>query len=302
MSLDQQLKLLSRSIDPAVLGRRIRNARLVAGLTQAEVGYPNASAAYICRIEAGQRRPGVALLAHVAERTGTSIEALLLGIERDRLDELRLALSRADLLLASGRITAASAMASRVSDEIASVQVPELASSAQRIRALAMLEAGRAAAAAELIEELIEENPMSARILQLHTSLVRCHLLEGDFERAVEVGERAMTLVDQFGLQGLPEALELVIAIADVHVKLGREDEARKLCQQGLEAAADLVDGSQLGTAYWHASTTESRRGATALARRHAERAIGLLELDRFRANIVSLRDRVEDLQPAPAG
>lgn len=294
MSLDQHLKLLSRSIEPEILGRRIRNARLVTGLTQAEVGEPQASAAYICRIEAGQRRPGMELLAHIAERTDTSIEALLLGIERDRLDELGLALSRADLLLASGRVTAASAMASRVAEEIANVPAPTLRADAQRIRALAMLDAGRPAPAAEILEDLIEAEAMGARTLQLHTGLCRCYLQQGKLDRALTIGTRAAALVDQYDLNGLPEALDLAITVADVHLALDNEEKARAICQEALDAAATLDDRAQLSTAYWHASTTESRRGATELARRHAERAIGLLELDRFQSNIASLRERVD--------
>lgn len=301
MSLDQHLKLLSRSIDPDVLGRRIRNARLVSGKTQAEVGYPNASAAYICRIEAGQRRPGVALLAHLAERTGTSVEALLLGIERDRLDELRLALSRADLLLASGRITAASAMASRVAEEIVATPVPDLRDEAERIRAVAMLEAGRAAAAAEILEELVAGDTMSGRTLGLHISLCRSHLKQGNLDRALEVGEQATRVIDQFGLYGLPEALDLALAVADVHAARGEEERAQAVCLQALEAATELDGNSQLSTAFWHASTTESRRGAIELARRHAERALVILELDKFHANIATLRERLDDLRQSAA-
>lgn len=298
MSLDQQLKLLSRSIEPGVLGRRIRNARLIAGMTQAELGDPHASAAYICRIEAGQRRPGVALLAHVAARTQTSVEALLLGIERDRLDELRLALSRADLLLASGRITAASAMASRVAEEIATTQLPDLNADAQRIRAIAMLEAGRAAAATEILEALVTGDPMGGRTLQLHTCLCRCYLEQRQLDRALEIGQRAMSLVDQLGLNGLPEALDLALVVADVHAHRGEGERARMICQDALEAAAGLDDRGQLSTAYWNASTNESRRGAVELARRHAERAIGILELDRFHATVASLRERLAAAAP----
>lgn len=299
MSLDQHLKLLSRTIDPVVLGNRIRTARLVSGLTQAEVGDPSASAAYICRIEAGQRRPGVDLLAHIARRLNTTVEALLLGIDRDRLDELHLALARADLLLSSGRSTAASAMASRVIEELGNMPLPELADEADRIRAVAMLEAGRADTASKILERLLEVGSLTGRAIQLRTALCRAYLGQGQLERAVALGEQGIDVIEQFDLQGLPESLELVLALSDVHLALGDEAEARSLCLQALEAASALENGERLGTAYWHASTNESRRGAIELARRHAERALGLLELDRFRANVASLRRRVDGFTPA---
>lgn len=295
MSLDQHLRLLSRTIDPGVLGARIRSARIVRGLTQAELGDPAASSAYICRIEAGQRRPGVDLLAHIAERTQTTVEALLLGIDRDRLDELTLALSRADLLLASGRTTAASAMASRVIEEFGETPLPELTDEADRIRAMAMLEAGRPGAAAEILRRLLDTGSMTGRAFQLRTGLCRAYLAQGELAQAVAIGEHGLDLAEQFGLHGLPETLDLVLALADVQLALGDQAEARSLCLQALDAATQLDDRSRLGTAYWHASATEARRGATELARRHSERALGLLELDRFQANLDALRTRVAD-------
>ncbi|MBO9523055.1 MAG: tetratricopeptide repeat protein [Nocardioidaceae bacterium] len=299
MSLDQHLRLLSRTIDPIVLGSRIRNARLVRGLTQAELGDPAASSAYICRIEAGQRRPGVELLQHIATRAETTVEALVLGIDRDRLDELSLALSRADLLLASGRTTAASAMASRVVDEFGETPLTDLTDEADRIRAMAMLDAGRPAAAARTLQRLLDSGALAGRSLQLRTALCRAYLAQGELEQAVKVGELGLDLVEQYGLHGLPESIELVLALADVQLALGDQAEARSLCLQALDAAGNLDDGARLGTAYWHASATETRRGATELARRHAERALGLLELDRFHSNVASLRERVNEYTPA---
>src|SRR5947208_6259531 len=46
------------TIDPVVLGERMRLARIRAGLTQSQVAGEDVSTAYISRIEAGQRRPG----------------------------------------------------------------------------------------------------------------------------------------------------------------------------------------------------------------------------------------------------
>jgi hypothetical protein len=66
--MDPNLAELSRSIDPAILGRRLRNARVAAGLTQTQAAGGDASTAYISRIEAGQRRPDLKLLARLADR------------------------------------------------------------------------------------------------------------------------------------------------------------------------------------------------------------------------------------------
>ena len=66
------------AIDPAVLGARIKAARVAAGLTQPELAGPDASVAYLSRIESGQRRAGTDLLQTLAARLGVTIEYLSL--------------------------------------------------------------------------------------------------------------------------------------------------------------------------------------------------------------------------------
>src|SRR3954452_23509312 len=100
--MDTHLAELSKTIDPAILGRRLRNARVAAGLTQTEAADGSASTAYISRIEAGQRRPDLKLLGHLAERLGTTVEEILMGVTRDQRSELMLELDYAELALHSG--------------------------------------------------------------------------------------------------------------------------------------------------------------------------------------------------------
>ena len=59
---------LARSIDPTVLGDRLRQARQRAGLTQAQVAGDTVSVGYVSRIESGQRRPDPQLLETIAGR------------------------------------------------------------------------------------------------------------------------------------------------------------------------------------------------------------------------------------------
>ncbi|NHA00593.1 helix-turn-helix transcriptional regulator [Nocardioides sp. W3-2-3] len=70
--MDVDLAGLSRTIDPAELGRRIRASRVAAGLTQSELADGTVTAAYVSRIERGQRRPAANLLEALAARMGTT--------------------------------------------------------------------------------------------------------------------------------------------------------------------------------------------------------------------------------------
>lgn len=68
---------------PAVdLGARIRAARLARSLTQAQLAAPaDVSAAYLSRIESGDRRPSVQVIASFAETLNLSVRDLVVGFE-----------------------------------------------------------------------------------------------------------------------------------------------------------------------------------------------------------------------------
>jgi transcriptional regulator with XRE-family HTH domain len=65
--------------DPREVGRRLREARLRAGLSQRDLSFPGCSPAYISRIEAGDRIPSLQLLRQMGERLGVSEDYLATG-------------------------------------------------------------------------------------------------------------------------------------------------------------------------------------------------------------------------------
>ena len=54
--------------DAREVGRRLREARLHAGLSQRQLAFPGCSAAYISRLEAGDRVPSLQLLRKLAAK------------------------------------------------------------------------------------------------------------------------------------------------------------------------------------------------------------------------------------------
>ena len=70
--------------DPAAVGKRVHEAREAAGLSQRELSFPGCSAAYISRIERGERVPSLQVMRELARRTGVSEQALAFG--REALD------------------------------------------------------------------------------------------------------------------------------------------------------------------------------------------------------------------------
>jgi transcriptional regulator with XRE-family HTH domain len=68
--------------DPAAVGRRLKEARLAAGLSQRQLSFPGCSAAYISRLEAGDRVPSLQLLRKIAAKLDADEQFLATGVPR----------------------------------------------------------------------------------------------------------------------------------------------------------------------------------------------------------------------------
>jgi transcriptional regulator with XRE-family HTH domain len=68
--------------DPAAVGRRLKDARIEAGLSQRQLSFPGCSAAYISRLEAGDRVPSLQLLRKLAQKLGADEHYLATGEQR----------------------------------------------------------------------------------------------------------------------------------------------------------------------------------------------------------------------------
>lgn len=79
----RELLLLGDHLDPEILGDRIRRLRRGAGFTQADLARGLVTAAYVSRIESGQRVPSAGLLREFVDRLGVSVNHLLAREEPD---------------------------------------------------------------------------------------------------------------------------------------------------------------------------------------------------------------------------
>ena len=100
--MDARQADLLRKIDPALLGQRLRAARVAKAMTQTDLAGADVSVGYVSRIEAGQRRPNLQVLTDLCGRLGTPVEQLLMGVAPQELEQIKLNLDFAELSLESG--------------------------------------------------------------------------------------------------------------------------------------------------------------------------------------------------------
>jgi transcriptional regulator with XRE-family HTH domain len=86
--------------DPAAVGRRLKEARLAAGFSQRQLSFRGCSAAYISRLEAGERVPSLQLLRKLAAKLDADEQYLATGVERIEPDPPELVAAEVERRLA----------------------------------------------------------------------------------------------------------------------------------------------------------------------------------------------------------
>ena len=208
--------------DPVAAGRRLKEARLTAGLSQRRLAFPGCSAAYLSRLEAGQRVASLQLLRKIAAKLGVDEEFLATGIAREHLFPAELV--EADVAL-------------RLDDFDTARDLYERAlktSTDSRARAEALgglgrlaLRQGHPGQAVDSIEEALRLAPSIASASPgLIRTLGKAYADKGELESAIGVFERAAAAATESG-----DALEQArceMGQANAHIDSGNFGRANR--------------------------------------------------------------------------
>jgi tetratricopeptide (TPR) repeat protein len=290
--VDHELAELIQTLDPRVLGARIKTARIAAGLRQHQLAEGVSSVPYISRIEAGARRPGLDLLAVIAERTKTTSGALLRGLPDDKLVEIELELSYAQLELTTGAAEAALARVEALLARVPTDYSGPLTARMRQVRAGALEGTGELAASIKELEALLDEGSDSTTWLTAATSLSRCYRQAGQFRSAIEIGERARATLSVLDLEGTTEGIQLNLTIAGALFERGDVSDAIDVCTRAIAHAEKIESPIAQASAYWNASIIESRQGNNTAALAYARRAIPIFAAANDARNLARLRSQ----------
>lgn len=301
--VDVHLAQLAQSVDLTELGQRVRALRVAAGLTQSDVAGRDVTAAYVSRIEAGQRRPTTQVLEMLAERLSTTLDYLLQGpatsvgaaVQGDLEDQVWL--DHAELLLASGDAAGASAKLDAVLPSLQEAGRPWSLRRARHLRAGALEALGDTTEAIRLLESLASEAVPDVQWIRSVIALSRCYRETGELGRAIAAGERAVGHLAELGLADTTEAVQLTVTIAGAYMERGDLEHALRLCLDGVEQGERIASPIGQGSAYWNASVVESMRGNAWPALQLAERAMAYLQVGDDSRNLGRLRTQVAILQ-----
>lgn len=293
---------LSRQIDVTILGKRIRHARLAAGLRQAGLAEAaGVTTAYISRIEAGERRPEASKLEAMAKAMGVSIDALVAPGEPAALDaDTRFKLDQAQLAYAAGSVDEAESAAQAVLDGLGEGLAADNARwQAELIIALCHEARGDRSQAIVELERIATHPRPDAVWIKTWIALSRCTREAGDTARAIEVGEGAIETLEKFGLSQTTEAIQLRLTVAAAYSAQGEVDRAAKMCRYAADDSVVIGSPVAQASAYWNSSILEARRGHADSAVRLASKAVALFEVAEDRRNLGRLRTDLALMQLA---
>lgn len=257
--------------DARAVGARLRAGRAQAGLSQRKLAFPGCSAAYISRIEVGERVPSLQLINELARRIGTSAAYLAKGVEESKPEDV--ALIEADVALRLGEVDEAREIyESQLEDEASAVRLAALAGLGQ-----VALRSGELEEAVQILEEVVATREW--RLLEDPASvdaLGRAYAHQGELESAIALFEHAY---DEAQRARVPvEALRFAVLLANARADNGELDAARAVLSTAIKLANDLSDPLGLARVYWTQSRVHVLHNDPRLARRFARKALNILE------------------------
>ena len=259
--------------DAVAAGQRLKEARLAAGLSQRQLAFPGCSAAYISRLEAGQRVASLQLLRKIAAKLGADEEFLATGVARDR--PFPAELIDADVALRLDDLDTARDLYER-----ALKTSPDPRAQAEALGGLGRLalRQGDPSQAVDSIEEALHVAPaIAAASPGLVRALGKAYAEKGELDSAIGVFERGAAAAGEAGDE--LEQTRCEIALANAHIDSGSFGPAEALLGRALARTPQTVDPAQRARIYWSQSRLHTLKGNQDAAARYARKTLALLEL-----------------------
>jgi tetratricopeptide (TPR) repeat protein len=262
-------------------GRRLRETRQRAGLSQSDLATDGVSSSYVSLLESGKRQPTRATALALAKRLRVSVDFLLSGFSAGERHKLDLELKYAELALRNGEGADALTRANAVLES--QPVPPEMLTRARELRAEALEATGNLEEAAKTLDALHAEALAAQRFqaaLRLTIPLARCYKELGDLRFALTLTSEGLARSAELELTGSDVHAELAAMTIGLHYLLGDHARADLIAEEILSGIERSGSRRGRGSIYWNASLNAQARGDIAKALALAESALGLFAED----------------------
>jgi tetratricopeptide (TPR) repeat protein len=269
----------------------VKQARMEAHLSLAQVGKGHVTAPAIYLIETGRTRPSLPTLQHIAQRTGKPIE-FFLADPGGATDEAQARLIELEGLVGQNRFSDAAALGERL------LAVTTSAHGLGRIRyftAFALLNLRRPRDAEPLLQaahahfEAAADRLMLAECIASEASLLYMTQRPG----AVETALKALAVCRD--IKPVPRATEarVLMVLGNSYVMTKEWDKAIAAFEEAIAAGDVVKDLRKLALMYGGMATAYDQTGQVEQAARFANRAITLFEVVRDQRNLAIVENNL---------
>jgi tetratricopeptide (TPR) repeat protein len=263
--------------DPASLGRRLRAVRAERGLSMKALAFSGCSAAYICRIEAGERVPSPRILAELARRLGVTTAELAGRAGSGTIAPARIAL--AEMAVRMQAADAAETLQALAEEARACGDVHAESRAVEGMGQLAIDDRDDERAVDLLEQARALEPTASARLRPgLYESLGRAYAGTGDLSRAISVLRGALdeTLRSPMDVRGV---VRFGVYLASAYTDQGRFADAEAVLADVIDIEASITDPVARTRLLWALARTYAEQGRLRLAERYMGEVVAWLEV-----------------------
>jgi tetratricopeptide (TPR) repeat protein len=257
----------------------LKRLRLERGMSQLDLAVPGVSNAYISRIEAGSRQPSVKALRRLATRLNVSPEYLEFGRDIGETEERELRVADAELTLRLGDAATAEVALHALLD--AALRAGDKSNAARASIALALAADDRgdhAAAVAAFEAAFLIERPSPLVRHDVFATLGRAYGALGQTANAIELYRRCLEEVTAVAPEDASLRTRYRIYLSYALSDAGDLRGADEALREALEDDDSNDDPHMQIRLHWSLARLAEMEGRSAVALRHARRAIALLE------------------------
>lgn len=257
--------------DPLAVGRRLKEARVRAGVNRRDLSFPGCSVSYLSRIESGQRVPSLQVLQELGRRLGVPADHLATGGGASIGDD---ALTQAEMAL---RFDDAEGSRSQFEQIAATATEPE-----ERARAVAGLghvafDQGRHDDAIEHFSRAIEQWPSLQEDAPIADSLGRAFALTSRYAEAMAIFERRLAAAEE--RHDLIDTVRFSVLLANTLIDRGSFGRAEELVGHVLALTEDSRDPVLRARVWWTQARLHILQNDPVQAERYFRLALSSIEL-----------------------
>jgi tetratricopeptide (TPR) repeat protein len=290
--------------------RRLKHARLAAGMTQAQLAEPMYTHAYVSTLEAGRRQPSPTASKHFAQKLGMDVDELMTGRPPHLAASLRLSLQEARASLSRGEFDETEQIASRAVKDAKKYRLLRLHASALELLALTAERRSQLAVALELYQEsedLLRDEPLTA-IAGARAGRIRCLHMDGDPRYAIYLGESLLEQMRQKRLDDPAARVRIQAPMVLAYFETGMRRQASAAAEELLRLAPRVTDPFNLAVMHMNVGRVLMQDGDVADADESYRRAEDYfrsldLQTELGRAHLARgynfvLNERLDDAEP----